>query len=102
MLPGRKRKQDAAAAAVAIQDKRTHLVVGEVRNHKVTMEDLLENSDVESEHEGASDSEDGAQGLNHTSFCFEEMFICELSASLKFILSISSSVVFVSVPGSDS
>ena len=36
VLLGRKRKQDAAAAAVAIQiqDKRSHVVVGEVQNHK--------------------------------------------------------------------
>ena len=64
MLLGRKRKQDAAAAAVAIQDKRTHVVIGEVRNHKVTIEDLLENSNVESEYEGASDSEDADEKEN--------------------------------------
>ena len=72
MLLGRKRKQDAAAAAVAIQDKRTHVVVGEVRNHKVTMEDLLENSDVESEYEGASNYEEDTDCLLYTSDAADE------------------------------
>ena len=58
---GHKTKQYAAAAAVSIQDKWTHVVVGEVWNHdEVTTEDLLENSNVESEYKfkGASDSEE--------------------------------------------
>ena len=60
MLLGRKRKQDTAAAAVVIriQDKRNHVAVGEVRNHEFTIEDRLENSDVESEYEGASNYEE--------------------------------------------
>ena len=43
VLLGRKRKQDTAAAAVVIriQDKRNHVVVGEVRNHEFTIEDRL-------------------------------------------------------------
>ena len=58
-VKGNKMPQQLPYSDVVIQDKRTHVVVGEVRNHKVTMEDLLENSDVESEYEGASDSEEG-------------------------------------------
>ena len=43
VLLGDKRKQDTAAAAVVIriQDKRNHVVVGEVRNHEFTIEDRL-------------------------------------------------------------
>ena len=62
MLLGRKRKQDTAAAAVIIriQDKRNHdiVAVGEVQNHEFTIDDLLENSDVEKEYEGASNYEE--------------------------------------------
>ena len=45
MLLGRKREQDTAAAAVVIriQDKRNHVVVGEVRNHEFAIEDRLYN-----------------------------------------------------------
>ena len=57
---GRKRKRDTAAAAVVIriQDKRNHVAVGEVRYHEFTIEDRLQNSDVESEYEGASNYEE--------------------------------------------
>jgi hypothetical protein len=48
LLLGLQREQDAAAAAVVIQAKRTHhIVVGKVLNDEVAIEDLLENSDVE-------------------------------------------------------